>query len=127
MNGLTAKRLRQLAHTIAIAQGMNPAEGYNQYNQESNCISWEPAYKDGHRHDFDEPENNVGHERMKDPDGVPLLGSYYKPGTLHHAHKVTVLYKHLKKLWRATNGRHEIFGRKFRKIHRQYVPATEAG
>jgi hypothetical protein len=136
MNGLTAKRLRQLAFNIVLAQGESPGEGYNQYNQESNCPSWEPAYVGGYRHDFSTEVNdkgqsiadlnNAAHERMVDPDGVPLLASFYNPGTLHHAHKVTVLYKALKKLWKATGGVHEVFGTKFRKTLRAYAPPSPA-
>jgi hypothetical protein len=126
MNGLTAKRLRQLAYQICIASGESPGEGANSYNQESNCVSWEPAYKDGYRHDFSDSEAaplvNACHERATDPDGTPLLGMYYKPGTIHHAHRPTLIYKHLKKLWRKTRGQHEIFGKRFRKTLRTYAP-----
>jgi hypothetical protein len=124
MNGLIAKRLRQLAFQTVSAGGENPAEGYNQYNQESNMVVWEPAYADGHRHDFADTDKNIGHDRAVDPDGNELLGMYYNPGTIHHAHKVTVLYRHLKKLWKATGGKHEIFGKKFRRTYRTYVPST---
>jgi len=127
MNGLTAKRLRQLAHNLVLAGGHSPGEGYNQYNQESNCPSWEPAYKDGHRHIFEGETAgflNAMHERAKDGDGNDLLGMFNNPGTIHHAHKVTVLYRHLKKLWKATGGKNEIFGPNFRKVVRSYAPAA---
>lgn len=136
MNGLTAKRLRQLAYNITLAQGEHPGEGANQYHQESNCPSWEPAYEDGYRHDFSEEVNEAGqriadlvnacHPRAKDPDGFPLLGMFKNPGTLHCAHKTKQLYRHLKKLWKATGGKHEIFGPKFRRTLRTYAPASEA-
>ena len=132
MNGLTAKRLRQLAYQIALTSGENPGQGANQYHQESNCVSWEPAYEDGYRHDFSTMVNEAGqsmadlvnacHPRATDPDGLPLLGMFKNPGTLHNAHKVTQLYKHLKKLWKATGGKHEIFGTKFRRTLRTFAP-----
>ena len=129
MNGLTAKRLRQLAHNLVLAGGHSPGEGYNQYNQESNMVVWEPAYSDGWRHDYTPTGAfmNALHPRAKDPDGNNLLGMYNQPGTIHHAHKVTVLYRHLKKLWRATHGRHEIFGKRFRGTYKSYTqPAGQS-
>ena len=136
MNGLIAKRLRQLAYQIVVAGGEKPGEKYNQYNQESNCVSWEPAYEDGYRHDFSTEKNIIGvryadinnakHARAKDPDGNDLLGMFNNPGTIHHAHKVTVLYRHLKKLWRRTHGLHEIFGKKFRRTNRSDLSSLQA-
>jgi hypothetical protein len=130
MNGLTAKRLRQLAHAIVLSQGESPGKDANLYNQESNCISWEPAYEDGHRHTFDGPEAafvNALHPRAKDPDGNPLLGMFHNPGTLHHANKTRVIYNHLKKLWKQTGGNHEIFGKRFRRIVNTYAEAAHTG
>jgi hypothetical protein len=134
MNGLTAKRLRQLAHAIVLSQGESPGKDANLYNQESNCISWEPAYEDGHRHDFSTEVNENGqsiadlnnalHPRAKDPDGNPLLGMFHNPGTLHHANKTRVIYNHLKKLWKQTGGNHEIFGKRFRRIVNTYAEAA---
>lgn len=127
MNGLTAKRLRQLAYQIVLASGESPGEGANQYHQESNCVSWEPAYEDGYRHDFSGVAGdlvNACHSRATDPDGLPLLGMFKNPGTLHNAHKVTQLYHHLKKLWKSTGGKHEIFGKKFRRTLRTYAPPS---
>ena len=135
MNGLTAKRLRALAYNIVLAGGKeHPGTDYNQYNQESNCVSWEPAYEDGYRHDFSTEKNLIGncyadinnakHARSKDPDGNNLLGMFNNPGTIHHKHKVTLIYKHLKKLWKKTGGNHEIFGKRFRRVVRSYAPPT---
>jgi hypothetical protein len=124
MNGLTAKRLRQLSHAIVLSQGDSPGEGLNQYNQESNCVSWEPAYEDGYRHDFSGKAGelvNACHPRATDPDGNPLLGMFKNPGTLHHKSKVKLIYKALKKLWKETGGEHEIFGPKFRRTIRTYA------
>ena len=109
MNGKRAKWLRKLALNIVLAQGESGGVGFNQYNQESNCPSWEPAYVDKHRHDFEDPTKNDTHERMTDPEGTPLLGMFNNPGTIHHKHKVTLIYKHLKKMWKATSGKHELF------------------
>ena len=127
MNGLTAKRLRQFARALVKSKGISLGEGYNEYDQESNAISWEPAYVDGYRHNFStevDPEGNsiadiinATHERAKDPDGNELLGQFKNPGTLHHKHKVRILYKALKKMWKETNGRHEIFTRNFSRTH----------
>ncbi len=123
MNESTAKRLREFARELVKSKGISLGEGYNEYDQESNLISWEPAYVDGHRHDFStelDPEGNsiadiinATHERSKDPDGNELLGQFKNPGTLHHKHKVRILYKALKKMWKDTKGRHEIFTRNF--------------
>jgi hypothetical protein len=137
MNGLLAKRLRALAYNIVLAEGKeSPGKDYNQYNQESNCVSWEPAYKDGYRHDFstefnDQHQsiadiNNAAHERATDPDGKNLLGMFNNPGTVHHKHKVTLIYKHLKKLWKKTGGNHDIFGKRFRRVVRTYAAASKA-
>jgi hypothetical protein len=127
MNGLTAKRLRQLALQLVISQGFSGGDGYNQYDQEANCVSWEPAYQDGHQHVFEGEAAgfvNAIHERMVDPDGTPLFGMFKNPGTLHHKHRVTIVYKGLKKLWMQTGGKHEIFGKNFRRTYRSYAPAT---
>jgi len=137
MNGLTAKRLRQLAHSIVLAQGESPGAGLNQYNQESNMVVWEPAYEDGYRHNFDPAVNESGqciadlvnacHPRAVDPDGNMLLGMFKNPGTIHHVSKVKLIYKALKKLWKDTGGVHEIFGSRFRRTVRTYAqPATAA-
>jgi hypothetical protein len=123
MNEKIAKRLRRFAQALVESKGFSAGEGYNQYDQELNNISWEPAYVDGYRHDFGtavDPDGNsiadvinATHERSKDPDGQDLLGMFKNPGTLHHKHKVRILYKALKKMWKDTNGRHEIFTRNF--------------
>jgi len=123
MNEQLAKRLRRFARALVESKGISAGEGYNQYDQELNSISWEPAYADGHRHHFSEeldPEGNsiadiinAAHERAKDPDGKDLLGQFKNPGTLHHKHKVRILYKALKKMWKDTHGQHEIFTRNF--------------
>ncbi|MEE9302682.1 MAG: hypothetical protein V3U84_02745 [Thiotrichaceae bacterium] len=124
MNGKTAKRLRRFAQALVESKGLSAGEGYNQYDQETNAVSWEPVYVDGYRHDFSEeldPEGrsiaaiiNATHERAKDPDGNELLARFKNPGTLHHKHKVRILYKALKKMWKDTHGKHEIFARNFK-------------
>ena len=125
MNGKRARWLRKLALNIVLAQGESGGVGYNEYNQESNCPSWEPAYADKHRHNFDDPTKNDTHERMKDPDGVPLLAMFNNPGTIHHKHKVTLIYKHLKKMWKATNGKHDLFKQlKRRNVKNELQPTS---
>jgi len=124
MNGLTAKRLRQLAHKIILAQGGSPGEFLHHYDQQSNCPAYVPAYSDGYRHDFSEEINKDGynmaalanacHPRAKDPDGNELLAFVKNPGTLHHKNKMKIVYLALKKMWNATNGKHPVFGPNFR-------------
>lgn len=114
MNGKIAKRLRQLAVDLLATQGFSAGEFHNQYDQESNCISWEPAYEDGHRHVFDvdeevDPFANLRHPRAKDPDGKELLGMFKNPGTLHCKQRGRVVYHALKKLWKETGGKHKVF------------------
>ncbi len=109
MNGKITKRLRRLAIKLLATQKLSAGEFANQYDQESNCASWEPAYVDGHRHDFDNDDNNLGHERAKDPDGNDLLGMFKNPGTLHVKQRGEVVYHALKKLWKETGGKHKVF------------------
>jgi len=125
MNGLTAKRLRQLAHAIVLSQGGSPGEFLNHYDQESNCPTYVPAYADGYRHDFSDTKAaalvNACHERAKDPDGNELMAFVKNPGTLHHKNKVKIIYLNLKKLWRSTKGKHMLFGKRFRHTVRTYA------
>jgi hypothetical protein len=131
MNELTAKRLRQLAHKIVLAQGGKPSEDWNHYDQERNCPGYVPAYSDGYKHDFSEKLDkdgynmaalaNMCHPRATDPDGNELMAYVMKPGTLHHKNKVKILYIGLKKLWRLTGGKHTIFGQRFRKTVLRYA------
>jgi hypothetical protein len=103
-----------------LAQGGKPGEFLNNYDQESNCPGYVPAYADGHRHDFENEDNNFGHERTTDPDGNELMAYVMKPGTLHHKNKVKILYLGLKRLWKQTGGKHMIFGQKFRRVVLRY-------
>ena len=100
MNGKTAKYLRDLALVICQAEGVSGGQGYNRYQQEMNCIAVEPAYKDGHRHDYDDPDNNLGHERVTDPDGNPLVGFFRNPGTIRSKWVFRVVYQNLKREWK---------------------------
>jgi hypothetical protein len=130
MNGLTAKRLRQLAHKIVLAQGGTPGEFRNNYDQERNCPGYVPAYSDGYKHDFSEKVDKTGynmaalanmtHPRATDPDGNELMAYVMKPGTLHHKNKVKILYLGLKRLWKLTGGKHMIFGQRFRRTVLRY-------
>jgi hypothetical protein len=58
-------------------------DGWNEYNQEENCISWEPAFDD------------KGFP-LRDPEGDALIQPLKKPGTIYCAHKQTIIYKNLK-------------------------------
>lgn len=102
MNTGRAKKLRRLALQLLLRQGISGGEGRNEYYQEENCVSWEPAI-----------DKNTG-MRMRDPDGIPLLASVKKPGTLHCAWKFRAFYKQLKKsykrkdaIWTAINAAKE--------------------
>jgi hypothetical protein len=113
MNGKTAKAIGKLALTIVNMEGISGGEGKGRYQQEMNCIVWEPAYTDGHRHDFDDPDNNLGHERMCDPDGNKLLGQFRNPGTIRTKWTYRIVYQNLKRLWKRTHGTHYYFTRRF--------------
>ncbi|MHC4640099.1 MAG: hypothetical protein ACYS32_00540 [Planctomycetota bacterium] len=113
MNGLTAKKLRRYALKLVHLEGVSGGEGKHEYQQALNCKAVEPAYTDGHRHDYDDDDNNIGHERMTDPDGNDLIGFYNNPGSLVTKWKWKIVYRNLKKLWKQTHGRHEIFSPQF--------------
>ena len=100
MNGKRAKLLRRLALRITNSEGISGGTGRNRYLQDMNCIAWEPAYKDGHRHDYDDPDNNLGHERVTDPDGNIMLGAFYNPGTIRSKWVFRVVYRNLKREWK---------------------------
>jgi hypothetical protein len=106
MNGKRAKSLRRLALMLLQKEGITGGDGYNQYKQVKNCVSWEPAYKDGKPHDS---ENNLGRARTKDPDGNYLITPIQKPGTIFTQWKFRIIYQNLKRLWKQTNGQHKIF------------------
>ena len=112
MNGLTAKRLRQYALKLCHLEGISGGEGMNKYRQAMNCRSVKPAYVDGHRHNYDDDKENLKYERATDPDGNKLIGFYNNPGTIVTKWKWKIIYRNLKKLWKKTNGRHQIFSPK---------------
>ena len=90
MNGKTAKKLRRMA--LGMVTGPMKAkasDGYNEYNQAMNCLSWTTQLdKDGFP--------------MKDPGGSGFLRTIEKkPGTITCAWKVRVMYKALKARWQA--------------------------
>jgi hypothetical protein len=97
MNGRRAKKLAVLAQQICIMEKIGWSEGYNEYNQLDNCISWEPA--------FDEQTGLP----MRDPEGFKLLKPVKNPGTLQTAWKFRIIYKNLKRIWKQTGGQHELF------------------
>ncbi len=96
MNGLTAKRLRNLAYELLAREGISGGEGYGKYDYIDNCISWEAAYD----------EHGM---RMRDPEGQPLLKPVRKPGTMYTQWKWRRVYQNLKRLWKQTKGRHILF------------------
>jgi len=109
MRGKRSKWLMLYAKRLLTVEGVKLGEGYNHYNQARNCPNWEPAYVDGHRHDFEDDDNNIAHERMKDPEGTLLYGQFPNPGTVQCAWKLRIMYQNLKRLWKETKGGHEIF------------------
>lgn len=88
MRNKVAKKLRRAA--LAMVTGPMKAEakdGYNEYNQAMNCLSWAP------QRDAD------GYPTF-DPDGYPLKTLEKKPGTITCAWKVRVMYQALKSQWK---------------------------
>lgn len=88
MRGKRAKQLRKLAATLLRKHGISPVDLKQNYNQEMNCISWEPATgKDG--------------KLIRDPDGQLLLAPKKKHGTITHAHAFMIAYRRLKKHYKS--------------------------
>jgi hypothetical protein len=109
MNNKTAKKLKRLAIKLLAAEGISGGDGYNEYNQIENRILWEPAYQDGKPHNWDNPEENEKRVRAADPDGNALLAMRKVPGTVFTAWRLRMAYNNLKRLWKETGGKHELF------------------
>jgi hypothetical protein len=89
MNGKQSKKLRRMA--LAMVTGPMKAkasDGYNEYNQARNCLSWKTQLdSDG--------------LPMRDPAGSGFLKTLVQnPGTITCAWKVRVMYKALKAQWK---------------------------
>lgn len=88
MRGSRAKKLRRIAleYVVGIMK-KSAGEGYNEYNQAMNRIEWETVLdKNGH-------PVIVGGQAMKKPGKAP--------GTITCAWHTRVMYKQLKKRWKA--------------------------
>jgi len=160
LNGRIAKRLEKYARYLLTQEGVPLGDGFGHYNQLENCISWEPAYTDGHHHEDPHEKTteeyfpkdflvqmsspypvdsviqdvsfvrtwwvdpNVGHMRMRDPDGVPLKGMFKRPGTIQCAWKKRIIYQNLKRLWKQTKGGHPVFKEFHRTSPKNYFSGT---
>jgi hypothetical protein len=89
MRGKRAKKLRRIAlHYVLTKLKVSAGEGHGQYNQAMNMLKWERQVdSDGFP--------------MKDPGGGFLLTPTKMPGTITNAWKWRVLYRILKKQWKA--------------------------
>jgi hypothetical protein len=96
MNQSRAKYIRRVAEKVLAATKYKMSDGHGLYHRDNNHIVWEPKFD----------ENGL---RVKDPEGKMLLEPVKKPGTIHCAWNYRILYKSLKKLWKDTSGKHEVF------------------
>ena len=87
MRRTRAKKLRKLAAQYVVSvMKKKYFDGWNEYHQAMNCVSWEPQLNDN------------GYP-MFDPEGAVLLKPGFVPGTITCAWHVRVLYKKLKSRW----------------------------
>lgn len=91
MRNKRAKQLRKLAANVVEANGGHLMEGYNRYNQETNCHAFEVA-------------TDAKGLPMGDTHGKPLLKHTLVPGTIHLTWKRRLIYQHIKKLWKVNPG-----------------------
>lgn len=87
MNGKKAKELRRLAEEICIANGIHLSEGYGQYKQARNRMSWEAQY------------DELGFP-LRDPDGDKLMSWQKTPGSIITAWKQRAIYQNLKRKYK---------------------------
>jgi hypothetical protein len=109
LNNKRAKYLRKLARTICITENIGPGDGYNEYNQLENCVCWAAAFADGKPPTWDDPEKDENRLPALDPEGHKLIAPYRRPGTITTAWRFRMIYQNLKRLWKETGGKHEVF------------------
>lgn len=88
MNGKRAKAIRKRSADFLSALGIGLGEGYGEYEQLRNCVSWEFAKS---------PDGNF----MKSPEGDYYRKPVLVDGTIKHKWKFKLFYKWLKRLYKA--------------------------
>jgi len=88
MNGKRAKAIAKRTREFLLALNISLGEGYNEYHQDDNCMSWELAKgRDG--------------RLLKDPTGYYLRKPVMNPGTIRTKWKFRLFYRWLKRMYKA--------------------------